>query len=289
MLSLSAFEQMQRSRTVTTQSEKAAAFKALHAAPGAFVIPNPWDIGSAKLLALGGYKALATTSAGMAWSLGRPDGGVSREEALAHGRAIAAATPLPVSADLENGFGDAPADCAETVRGAAAAGLVGCSIEDSTGRAGEPIYPLELAVARVQAAVAAARALPFPFMLTARAENFLHGRADLEDTLRRLRAFAAAGADVLYAPGLSTREQIAAVVQAVAPKPVNLLASPALGPVTVAELGTLGVKRISIGGLLARAAYSAALRAAREMAASGTFGFAKDAVPFAELNGMFKP
>ena len=273
---------------MTSQADRAAAFKALHAAPGAFVIPNPWDVGSAKLLALGGYKALATTSAGMAWSLGRPDGGVTREEALAHGRAIAAATPLPVSADLENGFGDAPADCAETVRGAAAAGLVGCSIEDASGRADEPIYPLELAAARVQAAVAAARALPFPFMLTARAENFLHGRADLEDTLKRLKAFAAAGADVLYAPGLSTREQIVAVVKAAAPTPVNLLASPALGAITVTELGALGVKRISIGGLLARAAYSAALRAAREMASAGTFGFAKEAVPFAELNGMFK-
>ena len=170
----------------------------------AFVIQKR-DVGSAKLLALAGYKALATTSAGMAWSLGRPDGGVSREEALAHGRVIAAATPLPVSADLENGFGDAPADCAETVRGAAAAGLVGCSIEDASGRADEPIYPLELAAARVQAAVAAARALPFPFTLTARSENFLHGRPDLEDTLRRLRAFAAAGADVLYAPGLHAR------------------------------------------------------------------------------------
>jgi len=273
---------------MTAQSDKAAAFRALHAQPGAFVIPNPWDIGSAKLLALAGYKALATTSAGMAWSIGRPDGGVTRDEALAHARAIVAATPLPVSADLENGFGDAPADCAETVRGAATAGLVGCSIEDASGRADEPIYPLELAAARVQAAVAAARALPFPFMLTARSENFLHGRPDLEDTLRRLRAFAAAGADVLYAPGLSTREQITAVVKAVAPKPVNLLASPALGAVTVTDLGALGVKRISVGGLLARAAYSAALRAAREMAAAGTFGFAKEAVPFAELNGMFK-
>src|SRR5215475_5700705 len=168
---------------MTTQADNAAAFKALHAAPGAFVIPNPWDIGSAKMLALAGFRALATTSAGMAWSLGKPDGGVGREGALAHARALVGATDLPVSADLENGFGDAPAECAETVRGAAAAGLVGCSIEDSTGRAGEPIYPFEQAVARVQASVAAARALPFPFMLTARAENFLHGRADLADTL----------------------------------------------------------------------------------------------------------
>lgn len=273
---------------MTAQSDKAAAFKALHAGSGAFVIPNPWDVGTAKMLALAGYRALATTSAGMAWSLGRPDGGVSREEALAHGRAIVAASELPVSADLENGYGDAPAECAETVRGAAAAGLVGCSIEDASGRAGEPIYPLELAAARVQAAVAAARALPFPFMLTARAENFLHGRPDIEDTLRRLRAFAEAGADVLYAPGLSTREQIAAVVQAAAPRPVNVLASPALGAITVAELGALGVKRISLGGALARTAYGAALRAARELAASGRFGFLQENVSFAEINGMFK-
>src|SRR5262249_8570857 len=238
---------MRGSRAMTAQSDKAAAFRALHAQPGAFVIPNPWDMGSAKILALAGYRALATTSAGMAWSLGRPDGGVSRDEALAHARAIVAASELPVSADLENGFGDAPADCAETVRGAAAAGLVGCSIEDATRRAADPIYPLELAAARVQAAATAARVVPFPVMLTGRAESLCHGRPDLEDTLRRLKAFAAAGADVLYAPGLSTREQIVAVVQAVAPKPVNLLASPALGAITVTELGALGVKRISVG------------------------------------------
>jgi 2-methylisocitrate lyase-like PEP mutase family enzyme len=272
---------------MTTQSEKAAAFKALHA-QGVFVIPNPWDIGSAKMLAREGFRALATTSAGMAWAVGRPDGGVGREGALAHARAIVGATDLPVSADLENGFGDAPADCAETVRGAAAAGLVGCSIEDSSGRADAPIYAFEQALARVQASVAAARALPFPFMLTARAENFLHGRQDLEDTLRRLRAFAEAGADVLYAPGLATREQIAAVVKAVAPKPVNVLAYPALGAITASELGALGVRRISVGGLLARAAYGAALRAAREMSSAGTFTFAKETVPTAEMNGLFR-
>jgi 2-methylisocitrate lyase-like PEP mutase family enzyme len=220
--------------------------------------------------------------------VGRPDGGVTREEALAHARVIVAASALPVSADLENGFGDAPAECAETVRGAAAAGLVGCSIEDASRSADEPIYPFELALARVQAAVAAARALPFPFMLTARAENFLHGRADLDDTIRRLKAFAEAGADVLYAPGLSKREQITAVTKAVAPKPVNVLANPALGAITATELGALGAKRISIGGLLARAGYGAALRAAREMASRGTFGFAAEVMPFAELNEMFK-
>ena len=275
---------------MTSQSDKAATFKALHAGPSVFVIPNPWDAGSAKILAQLGFKALATTSAGLAFSLGRPDGeaAVGRDEALAHARAIVAATDLPVSADLENLYGDAPAACAETIHQAAATGLAGCSIEDTTGRADDPIYPFDLALARVQAAVAAARALPFPFTLTARAENFLHGRPDLADTLRRLQAFAAAGADVLYAPGLSTREQIAAVVKAVAPKPVNALVNPALGAITVTELGALGVRRISLGGLLARAAYSAHLRAAREMASTGTFGFAKEVVPFAELNGMFR-
>ena len=270
---------------MTGQSDKAAAFKALHAAPGTFVIPNPWDIGSAKMLAIAGFRALATTSAGMAWSLARADGGVTREQALTHARVIADATDLPVSGDLENGYGDAPADCAETVRGAAAAGLVGCSIEDATGRANEPIYPFDLAVARVQAAVAAARALPFPFTLTARAENFLRGRTDLDDTLRRLRAFAEAGADVLYAPLLSTREQITAAIQAVAPKPVNVLA---LGSLSVAELTDLGVKRVSIGGTFARVAYGAFLRAARELASSGTFAFIKEPVSSAEINGLFK-
>jgi 2-methylisocitrate lyase-like PEP mutase family enzyme len=272
---------------MASQSDKAAAFRTLHAEPGAFVIPNPWDVGTARMLAQLGFKALATTSAGFAFSLGRPDGegAVSRAEALAHARAIVEATDLPVAADLENGYGDTPEACAETIRVAAAAGLVGGSIEDATGRADDPIYPFEQAVARVAAAVVAARAFSFPFALTARAENFLHGRPDLADTLRRLRAFAEAGADVLYAPGLTTREQIAAVVQAVAPKPVNALASPTFG---AAELAALGVKRISLGGALARAAYGAFLRAAREVANSGTFAFAREAVPHAEINAMFQ-
>jgi 2-methylisocitrate lyase-like PEP mutase family enzyme len=275
---------------MTTQSDKARAFRALHERPAAFAIPNPWDAGSAKMLARMGFEALATTSAGFAFSLGRPDGAgaVSREDMLGNARAIVAATPLPVSADLEGGFGDAPAACAETIRLAAAAGLVGGSIEDATGRAEDPIYPFDRAVARIGAAVAAARALPFAFMLTARAENFLHGRPDLADTLRRLRAFAEAGADVLYAPGLKTRADIAAVVEAVAPKPVNVVMGLAGAPFTLAELGALGVKRVSVGSALARAAYGAFLRGAREIRERGSFAFAADAVPFAEIDGMFR-
>ena len=275
---------------MTSQLDKATGFRALHARPGAFVIPNPWDAGTAKMLARLGYRALATTSAGFAFSIGRPDaeGAVSRDEALAHARAIVAATDLPVSADLENGFGDAPADCAETIRRAAEAGLVGGSIEDATGRPAEPIYALDVAVARIKAAAAAAHALPFPFTLTARAENFLHGRRDTADTIRRLQAFAEAGADVLYAPGLTTRDEIGAVVQAVAPKPVNVVMGLSGAGFSVAELAEIGVKRISLGSAFARAAYGAFLRAAREVATAGTFGFAREAVSFAEINGMFR-
>jgi len=273
---------------MASQQEKAAAFKALHEQPGAFVIPNPWDEGTARMLASFGYRALATTSAGFSFSIGRPDevGNVSREETLAHVRTIVAATELPVSADLQNGFGDAPEICAETIRLAGDAGLVGGSIEDTTGRDGAPIYPFEAAVERVRAAVGAARALPFPFVLTARAENFLWDRPDLADTIRRLQAFAAAGADVLYAPGLPSREHIAAVVKAVAPKPVNVVMGLSGAGFSVAELATIGVKRISVGSAMARAAYGAFLRAAREVAEQGTFGFARDAVPFAEINGI---
>jgi 2-methylisocitrate lyase-like PEP mutase family enzyme len=271
----------------TMIADKAIDFRALHERSGVFVIPNPWDAGTAKMLELLGYEALATTSAGFAFSLGRPDaaGAVSREEALNHARTIVESTVLPVSADLENGFGDNPEDCAETIRLAAEAGLVGGSIEDATGRVDNPIYPMEVAVARVKAAVAAARALPFPFMLTARAENLMHGRPDLPDTLARLEAFTEAGADVLYAPGLTTRDQISAVVRAVAPKPVNVLAA---ANFTVVELSELGVKRISVGSALARAAYGAFLGGAREMAGNGTFAFAAKAVPFGEINEMFR-
>jgi 2-methylisocitrate lyase-like PEP mutase family enzyme len=276
---------------MSSQARRAEAFRALHQRPRIFAIPNPWDAGSAKILAALGFEALATTSAGLAFSLGKPDGqrAVSRDETLANARAIVDATPLPVSADLENGFGDAPEACAETIRLAAAAGLAGGSIEDATGRADAPIYPFEAALERVRAAVAAARALPLPFTLTARAENFLHGIADLKDTLRRLEAYADAGADVLYAPGLTKLDDIAAVVRAVAPRPVNAVMGLAGATTSLAALEQIGVRRVSVGSALARAAYGAFLRAAREIREQGTFGFADAAVPFADINAMFKP
>jgi 2-methylisocitrate lyase-like PEP mutase family enzyme len=262
----------------------------LHARPGIFVIPNPWDAGSAKILATLGFEALATTSAGFAFSLGKPDaeGAVSRSDTLANARSIVDATSLPVSADLENGFGDDPETCAETIRLAADTGLAGGSIEDATGRADDPIYPFALSVERVTAAVQAARALPFPFVLTARAENLINGRPDLSDTIRRLEAFAAAGADVLYAPGLKSRDDIAAVVNAVAPKPVNVVMGLSGPRFSLDELASLGVKRVSLGSSLARAAYGAFLDAAREIRDTGTFGFAARAAPYAALNEIFK-
>ncbi|WP_225766475.1 oxaloacetate decarboxylase [Inquilinus sp. Marseille-Q2685] len=271
-----------------SQTEKALAFQRLHARPGIFVIPNPWDAGTAKLLAGLGFEALATTSAGYAFTLGRSDGAgkVSREETLANARAIVEAVDLPVSADLENGFGDAPEAAAETIRQAAAAGLVGGSIEDATGRDDDPISGFDQAVERVRTAVAAARSLPFPFTLTARAENFLPGRRDLADTIRRLQAFQEAGADVLYAPGLATREEIEAVVRAV-DRPVNVVMGLVGARFTVEELGQIGVKRISVGGSLARAALGGFLRAAREIKDQGSFGYADDAVPHKEINALF--
>ncbi len=274
---------------MTSQASKGATFKALHEGTAAFIIPNPWDAGSARILAEFGFPALATTSAGAAFTDARPDGSSTREQTLENARLIvAAAGDLPVSADLENGFGDAPEVCAETIRLAAQAGLVGGSIEDATGRAEDSIYSLDLAVARVKAAVAAARALPFSFMLTARAENYLHGRADLDDTIRRLRAFAEAGADVLYAPGIKSRAEIEAVVKVVAPKPVNVLTG--LPGITLSQkdLSALGVKRISVGGALACAAYGALMEAAEEMRRDGTFTYADKAVPFGKINGLFE-
>jgi 2-methylisocitrate lyase-like PEP mutase family enzyme len=270
------------------QTTRAEAFKALHERPGVFAIPNPWDAGSAKLLASLGFEALATTSAGFAFSLGKADGAVSREETLGHARVIVEATSLPVSADLENGFGDDPETCAETIRFAAEAGLVGGSIEDATGRIEDPIYPFDLSVERVKAAVKSARGAPFPFMLTARAENFLYGSPDLKDTIRRLEAFADAGADVLYAPGLKTREEIGAVVKAVAPKPVNVVMGLVGGNLSLDELADLGVKRVSVGSALARAAYGAFLRAAEEIRREGSFTFAEEAVPYIKINALFK-
>ena len=275
---------------MTTQAQKAAIFQALHQRAGAFIIPNPWDAGTAKLLARIGFEALATTSAGLAFSLGRVDGeaAITRDETLANAWAIVEATPLPVSADLENGFGSEPAACADTIRLAAEVGLVGGSIEDTTGDPNDPIYPFSLSVERVAAAVAAARSLRFPFVLTARAENLISGRPDLPDTIRRLKAFAAAGADVLYAPGLKTPQEIAAVVKAVAPKPVNVIMGLGGTSLSSKDLAALGVKRISVGSALARAALGAFLRGAEEMKQKGTFAYAGEAVPFAEVNRMLR-
>jgi len=271
------------------QTRRAHAFKALHERDGAFVIPNPWDAGSARMLASLGFEALATTSAGFAFSLGRPDaeGALSLDDTLGNVRAIVGASDLPLAVDLENGFADSPAGCAQALLQAAASGAVGASIEDATGRAADPIYDFELAVERIQASVTAVRGLGLPFTLTARAENLLHGRDDLADTIRRLQAFAEAGADVLYAPGLRTPEEVLAVVRAVAPKPVNVLMSGGLN-LTVAELGALGVKRISLGSTLARAAYGAFYAAAQEIQGQGRFDLANQAMPFGQINQLFK-
>lgn len=274
-----------------SQTEKAERFQALHARPGAFVIPNPWDAGTARLLAGMGFEALTTTSAGLAFALGRRDGAgeVTRAEALANAKAIVDATDLPVAADLENGFGDAPEAAAQTIRLAAeAAGLVGASIEDTTGDPQRPIYDFNHAVERIAAAAEAARALPFPFVLVGRAENFLHGRPDLDDTIRRLQAFEKAGADVLYAPGLADAEDIRTVCSSVI-KPVNVVMGLKGAKFSVEELAALGVRRISVGSALSRVALGAFIRAAREMRERGTFNFADDAIPFAELNRLMTP
>jgi 2-methylisocitrate lyase-like PEP mutase family enzyme len=272
----------------SSQTEKGAAFRALHERPGAFVIPNPFDVGTARILAGLGFEALATTSAGCAFGLGRRDGAITREEALAHARSIALATPLPVSADLENGYDAAPEGVALTIRLAAEAGLAGCSIEDATGRPAAPIYELSHAVERIAAAVEAARGLDFPFTLTARAENFLHGRPDLDDTIRRLQAFEAAGADVLYAPGLREESAIRAVCGALG-KPVNVIMGLPGTAFSVEQLAALGVRRISVGSALARAALGEFLRAAEEIGQRGTFGFAERAAPFKEIERFMAP
>lgn len=269
------------------QTERGKLFRSLHERPGAFIIPNPWDAGSARLLAHVGFEALATTSAGFAFSLGLPDGNVTRDWKLAHCREIVSATPLPVSADLEKCFADDPAGVAETIRLAAGTGLVGCSVEDATGDPDKPIFEFDHAVARVKAAAEAARSLPFPFTLTARAENLLHGRKDMGDTIRRLQAFEEVGADVLYAPGLSTIEEVRAVVSAVS-KPVNVLVVATAKDFTAETLAAAGVKRISVGGTLARVAYGAVLNAAKEMKDDGAFGFTFGGVSNRELSAIFK-
>lgn len=268
-----------------SQADKARKFQALHAKPGAFVIPNPWDAGTAKILTAMGFEALTTTSAGLAFTLGRRDGAVSRAETLANCRIIVEATDLPVAADLENGFGAAPETVGETIRLASETGLVGGSIEDATGDPSKPIYDYAHAVERMAAAVAAARAGSFPFTLVGRAENFLHGRADLEDTIRRLQGFEAAGADVLYAPGLTRAEDIRTVCQSV-DKPVNVLMGMKGAGLSVAELASLGVRRISVGSAMNRAALGAFIAAAREINERGTFGFTDAAISFADVNAL---
>jgi len=267
-----------------TQTEKFKSFKALHERSGVFVIPNPWDAGTARILTALGFEALATTSAGFAFSIGRRDSiaGLTRDEILGNAKAIAEATHLPVSADLEDGFGGAPETCAETIKLAAAAGLVGGSIEDATGDPENPIFEFEHAVERLAAACEAATALPF--YVTARAENFLHGRPDLDDTIRRLQAFEKAGADVVYAPGLPGLDAIRTVCAAVE-KPVNVVMGLKGAAFTVEELQDAGVKRISVGGSFARAALGAFMRAAIEVKDKGTFTFSADAIPGAEASG----
>ena len=271
----------------TSQAEKGRSFRALHQRSGAFIIPNPWDVGTARLLSHLGFEALATTSAGYAFSAGRSDGSIRRDDMLAHVAAIAAATDLPVSADLEHGYGDAPKDAAEIIMLAAAAGLVGGSIEDSTGRVHEPLYATAHAAERIRAAAEAVHALPFPFMLTARAENYLVGKPDIKDTIARLQAYQEAGADVLYAPGLVSRDDIAAAVGSL-DRPVNVVMGLQGVSMTLAELSALGVRRVSTGSALSRAALGAFMRAAREMQEHGSFSFAEAAVSSRELNTLFK-
>jgi 2-methylisocitrate lyase-like PEP mutase family enzyme len=261
--------------------DKGKIFRDLHAFT--FVIPNPWDIGTARLLETLGFKALATTSAGYAFSRGLPDGGVGFEAMIHHCRELAGATPLPVSADLEKGKGDSAESAAETVFAAEAAGLAGCSIEDFSGDEARPIYEFSHAVERVAAAAEAARSLRHDFVFTARAENFLHGRNDLDDTILRLQAFEKAGADVLYAPGIADIASVRTICSSVG-KPVNILAVPEF---TVSQLAEAGAKRISLGSKLTNVAFGAVERAAGEILRDGSFGFAREAMPFAKLQAMF--
>jgi 2-methylisocitrate lyase-like PEP mutase family enzyme len=272
-----------------TQAEKAANFQALHQSPETFVIANPWDAGTARLLTALGFKALSTTSAGLAFTLGvrDGDGSVTRDQALANARSIVDATHLPVAADLESGYGPTPEAAAETIHFAALAGLVGGSIEDATGDPAKPIYDFNHAVERIAAAASAARSLTFPFMLVARAENYLHGRPHLDDTIRRLQAFEAAGAEVLYAPGITSADDIRTVCASVS-KPVNILMGiKGVPPLSVADLHALGVRRISAGSGFARAALTAFLHAAHEVQNHGTFTFTEEILYMSELIDLF--
>jgi 2-methylisocitrate lyase-like PEP mutase family enzyme len=269
---------------VSTAADRRRTFRELHQS-GCFVIPNPWDLGSARLLVRLGFRALATTSSGFAWSLGRRDNQVTLDEALAHIRAVAAGVEVPINADFEGGFAIEPADVAANVSAATATGVAGLSIEDSTGDPAAPLFDFELSVERIRAARKAVDESRTGILLTGRSEGFIVGRPDLAETVRRLAAYAEAGADCLYAPGIATRAEIRAVVEAVAPKPVNVLVGGDF--TTVAELAAAGVRRISVGGALARAAWSGFLQAAREIAEQGTFSHLAGAVSFAEINGSF--
>jgi 2-methylisocitrate lyase-like PEP mutase family enzyme len=270
-----------------SQADKAKKFRALHEAPGSFVIPNPWDGGSARVLAGLGFEALATSSGAKAGVLGKRDGKVSREEALANAKQIVEACDLPVAADLEKGFGDSPDAAAETIRQAAGVGLVGGSIEDASGDKDKPLYDIEAATARVAAAVKAARALPFPFVLTARAEGFLRGRADLDDVIKRLKAYEAAGADVLFAPGLPDIAAVKKVCSSIG-KPFNFMVGIKGRSFSCAELEAAGVKRISLASSLYRAAMTGLLHAAKEVKDKGTFAYLDTSIPTPELNAFLK-
>jgi 2-methylisocitrate lyase-like PEP mutase family enzyme len=273
---------------VRTQAEKARAFRALHARPGLFIMPNPWDAGTARLFAALGFEALATTSLGLASSLGKVDGtlSVTRVELIGNCRAIAAATDLPVNADLENGYSDDPQEAATIMRLAADAGIVGGSMEDATGNAAKPIYDFDLAVERVAACARVVKKLPFPFTLTARAENFLHGRRDLDDTIRRLKAYGEAGADVLYAPGLWDVETIRKLVSAL-DKPVNVVIGQVDPAVKIRELAAAGVKRISVGGALSRLAFARVREAAIELRDAGSLEWLRQTMPGKDLKDIF--
>lgn len=275
---------------ILSQHSRGEKLKALHQRSGVFVIANAWDAGSARMLTAMGFEAIATTSAGLACSKGKPDGEgtLTREETFGNVAEIVHATSLPVSADLENGYGDEPEDCYSTILEGASLGLVGGSIEDATGRPGDPIYAFDQAVERVRAAVKAARSLPFEFTLTARAENLIHGRPDMKDTINRLVAYAEAGADVLFAPGLSTREDIEAVVKAVAPKPVNIVVGLGITGFSLEDFAAMGVRRISLGSSLARAAYTGFYQAAEEIRKNGTFGYNSASLSYGRINDMMR-
>ena len=271
--------------SLKTQVEKGRLFAAMHTREGAFIIPNPWDVGTARLLAQIGFEALATTSAGYSFSVGQRDNSITRIDMMTHVATIAAATELPVSADLENGFGDSPEMVAGTIKLAARAGLVGGSIEDMSRRAGRSIYELGLAVDRIRAAAEVVRDLPFAFTLTARAENYLAGRPDLSDTIKRLQAYQEAGADILYAPGIVSKDDIASIVKSL-DRPVNVVMGLQGIQMSLSELSAIGVKRVSVGSALSRAALGAFLRAAREMREHGTFTFADQAVGYRDINAL---